>query len=262
MNFTIDATQHPALAAARCSADCQLQGKGAVDAECAMLRAWQVGEYQPEFNGLDPAFQTDYMGMQYDGQYCNHTTMTCLQPKCTVKNTASCYNHYIAQSIAKHGHVDEAGYATFRGLWQRPDGEMDDQNWDNAAAAALCEDQPGCRYVGTQETMSRSMDMSDPAHMFTATMNVYGYCLAADSSQTSLYRQDGPHELADSKFCTWSQGRFDCSSLEKKDPWGFWWTHVPWHACNSDTDMCDDLTEYGTPPSIRTSCSATCAKYK
>ena len=57
-----------------------------------------MGEYRPEFNGLDPAFQTDYGGMLFDGQYCNHTTMTCQEPMCVVKNTASCYNHYLVRS--------------------------------------------------------------------------------------------------------------------------------------------------------------------
>ena len=232
---------------------------------------WQVGEYLPEFNGLDPAFQTDYMGFQNDGQYCNQTTMMCAQPMCTVKNTALCYNYYMAQSAARHGHVDEWGYVVFRGLWKRDNGDTGSANWDDEAAAALCEDQPGCRYIGAKELMSRWHGMSDPVALFSYTTHVFGYCLAADSCQTSLYLQDGERgegdlgsadQHVDWDFCTWSGGVFDCSSLEQKDPWGAWWTHVPWDVCNSDSATCEDLMEYGTPPSIRTSCSATCAKYK
>ena len=57
----------------------------------------QVGEYMPDFNGLDPAFQTDHMGNQSDGRYCNHTTMSCVRPLCVVKHTASCHNHYLVR---------------------------------------------------------------------------------------------------------------------------------------------------------------------
>ena len=54
----------------------------------------QVGEYLPEYEGLDPAFQNDAYGNPFDNQYFNQTTGMVSTPVCVVKNTASCYNHY------------------------------------------------------------------------------------------------------------------------------------------------------------------------
>lgn len=116
-----------------------------------------------------------------------------------VKNTASCYNHYLARSVAVHGLVDDyTGLPydppTFDGLWIRPNGDMSMNNWDDAAAAALCESQPGCRYMGYYETMKKGEFMAAPWEPYLSSeanryANLFGVCVSSDAKV-----EPGPQE--------------------------------------------------------------------
>ena len=143
---------------------------------------------------------------------------------------------------------------------------------------ALCESQPGCRYIGWEESDFRASAhhavwLSEPRHSYP---NLYGNCVAADSDQEESVPETGQVGLVDWDNCTWHGFIFDCSTLGEKDPWGNYYTHNPWEACrNIDQDeldqglhpygywvpACDDL--YDDPvPSIAQACAATCAEYQ
>lgn len=59
----------------------------------------QVGEYLPEFGGLNPVLQLSPPDM-FPLHSCDSSTSGCVRPVCAVKNTASCYNHYKVSSSA------------------------------------------------------------------------------------------------------------------------------------------------------------------